>query len=1081
MKSYKTHLETLAVPPSPDRSPAVPTGTPEAPALSLAPEYPADNIAALLEEAQSAIDLIGAFVDKPYYEILNRLPIVPCEQESIEAAADTAWLYKITRLAYEKDNRDFEQRLGNVISAVGLCGGTLIMRIDYNPPGITIYIGVSDKRHNTSITTLKDTLHSSFLGNFQGSELESVPYNGLCSMMRDCVENSFSYNCVTAVSSMARQNRDQASLMGLENIISASADKPFSLLVLGEPIAREDVVSLRQLYEALATQLSKFVNFTFSQQSGTTVTDGKSVSDSLGLTRNKSDSVTTGTSVTNGTTSGNSSRPNADKIPPAMDAMFSAGKLLAALDGNMMAIWALNATRDGFKNKPDTFVDTNSGKTRSDTVQESQTNGSGEAVSQSRQTSRNTALATNNGFSAQYTMVNHAAKNLYDKIVSYLDWLEKSANYGMFHVCAYVLSASASTGMSVSSQYASMMNGEGIARTYGINNWTQKAGQDVRRYLSVFRHPTFLHPTLGRVNPSVSVSGVELVRNFLLPQSSIGELSVLHCESFGRNVISRRRMGEGSSVVLGCIHHLGRDIPSDPVPIFLDSLSRHTFVGGANGTGKSTALFTLLHKVYKRGIPFMVIEPAKGEYRRVFQSLPGVNIYSPMRIQGVGQLKLNLFWFRDGIDVNEHVEKLVEIFNSCWPMYAAMPQVLREALYNAYEACGWDLENSENPNGRIFPNVEDVCGEIQKMVRNTAFSAEVQGNYIGSLLTRMQSLNMGIYKRIFDSGDMGDEALFESSVILDISRPDAADVKALLMGAVIVRHMEYCLSGQPLGDILRHLTVLEEAHTLLAPRQPASEGADIGNKAIEMMARCIAELGGFGQGFIIADQAPGLLDRSVIRNTNTKLIFQLQDMSDCELTGRAMGLSEEQCAELAELDRGVCAIHQINWEEAVLCHVLPDLPDLSVPGPPAKTESPAPSPPSLTEYLYSLLKPFSHPGKHPAVEAEQVERAREWAVSAGYGGRERLKLVQAACGETREWRAVVDAVKLLGLRLPELDRSDMGEWTEEALAAVREYAPDRAIALTLIEALLDLTSRKNMDDFHSRWFDFIRTQRGQPK
>ena len=50
----------------------------------------------------------------------------------------------------------------------------------------------------------------------------------------------------------------------------------------------------------------------------------------------------------------------------------------------------------------------------------------------------------------------------------------------------------------------------------------------------------------------------------------------------------------------------------------------------------------------------------------------------------------------------------------------------------------------------------------------------------------------------------------------------------------------------------------------------------------------------YGEGFIIADQAPGLLDMAVIRNTNTKIIMRLPDESDRQLVGKAAGLNDDQ-------------------------------------------------------------------------------------------------------------------------------------------------------------------------------------------
>ena len=128
------------------------------------------------------------------------------------------------------------------------------------------------------------------------------------------------------------------------------------------------------------------------------------------------------------------------------------------------------------------------------------------------------------------------------------------------------------------------------------------------------------------------------------------------------------------------------------------------------------------------------------------------------------------------------------------------------------------------------------------------------------------------------------------------------------------------------GDMnakLRHVTVLEEAHNLLK-RTSTEQSQDSGNllgKSVEMLSNSIAEMRTYGEGFVIADQAPGLLDMAAIRNTNTKIVMRLPDQGDRELVGKAMHLNDDQISELAKLPRGVAAVYQNEWVESVLCKV----------------------------------------------------------------------------------------------------------------------------------------------------------------
>ena len=92
-------------------------------------------------------------------------------------------------------------------------------------------------------------------------------------------------------------------------------------------------------------------------------------------------------------------------------------------------------------------------------------------------------------------------------------------------------------------------------------------------------------------------------------------------------------------------------------------------------------------------------------------------------------------------------------------------------------------------------------------------------------------------------------------------------------------------------------------------------------KSVEMIANAIAEMRTYGEGFIIADQSPGLMDMSVIRNTNTKIILSLPDFSDRELVGKAAGLNDDQIIEVAKFGQGVAAVYQNEWIAPVLCSI----------------------------------------------------------------------------------------------------------------------------------------------------------------
>ena len=191
------------------------------------------------------------------------------------------------------------------------------------------------------------------------------------------------------------------------------------------------------------------------------------------------------------------------------------------------------------------------------------------------------------------------------------------------------------------------------------------------------------------------------------------------------------------------------------------------------------------------------------------------------------------------------------------------------------------------------------------------------------MVTRLESLTNGLNGLIFSSDDISDDKLFDENVIVDLSRVGSMETKALIMGILVMKLSEYRMAKGDINSELKHICVLEEAHNLLkrTSTEQSSESSNLLGKSVEMLANSIAEMRTYGEGFIIADQSPGLLDMSVIRNTNTKIIMRTPDFNDRELIGKAAGLTDEQIADIVKFQKGVAAVYQNEWIEAVLCKV----------------------------------------------------------------------------------------------------------------------------------------------------------------
>ena len=555
-------------------------------------------------------------------------------------------------------------------------------------------------------------------------------------------------------------------------------------------------------------------------------------------------------------------------------------------------------------------------------------------------------LGKNEGITQSFT--NYNIKHALELLEKQMQRLETSTALGMWNFCAYVLSEDQNVANNVAHSYLALTLGEeSYMSRSAVNLWRGKAsGEDgdttekdttavIASYIRELHHPFFAlsppiivenidfiaYPTM--VNPATWLSGKELAYSLNFPKKSVTGLPVIETAQFGRNVTIYDGTEKSESIGLGKVFHMGRSENTE-IELSLDSLRSHTFITGSTGSGKSNTVFSILDKAHQEDIKFLVIEPAKGEYKNVFGSDDDVSVYGTNPIK-TPLLKIDPFSFPEDIHVLEHIDRLVEIFNVCWPMYAAMPAVLKSAVEKSYKDCGWDMINSVNRHDvRLFPDFAMVADNVRTIIDTSEYDAENKGAYKGSLLTRLNSLTTGLNGLMFAADEIPDEKLFEENVIIDLSRVGSSETKSLIMGMLILKLREFRMTQEmPMNSPLKHLTVLEEAHNLLkrTSGSNSSEGADIAGKSVEMLSNAIAEMRTYGEGFIIADQAPGLLDMSVIRNTNTKIIMRLPDQTDRELVGKSANLNDDQITELAKLPCGVGAVYQNEWVQPVLCKV----------------------------------------------------------------------------------------------------------------------------------------------------------------
>lgn len=904
----------------------------------------------------------GVEIFNSYLEQIKEL-YVPIENK-VEFGTDFQGSYNIryfniTKWVVDKKENSLE-KLVNVYEVLSNEDCNIALVFNRTETNTEVYLAVVNTKNdsdNVNVENYRKRLLEAIKGNFPGSTVQNERGIGRI----PCLANSKPYSVATVSNLPAAKSEkfiSQTIEKLIDGIIPSQPSENYTLILLASPIQDIENRKLRlsELFSALAPYEKWQTNYTFTASDATTsmATFGVNVGASAGIQHGKNQSVNQSAGDTQ--TSGQSQTDSSGQTDGTNTSHTDGTNKGSSHNVSIPVVGGYGYTRNKGTSTADSIGQSTAktvsralAKTASRALSQTvgQTLGTSSGVNLGSNIGANFARASNvtatvgknEGITQSFTNhnISHALKVLEEQMKRF----EKGTAMGMWEFAAYVLSEDQNIANNVAHTYLALTQGEeSFMSQSSVNLWRGDLGEssgdaeEIVAYLRELRHPLFgLNPNLlladptfnvypSIVTPTVPLTGQELAFSLNFPRKSIPGLPILECAEFGRNIAKFDEEGVTDKVLhLGDIFHMyhKEDLP---VNLKQDSLASHVFVTGSTGSGKSNTIYQLLNEGRKNGLKFLVVEPAKGEYKHVFGNHDDVSVYGT-NPQLTPLLRLNPFSFPKEIHILEHLDRLVEIFNVCWPMYAAMPAVLKKAVEQSYQDCGWDLLESTNAYGRLYPNFNDIADNIKKIIDSSEYDDENKGAYKGALLTRIESLTNGINGLIFSSDELTNDHLFDSNVIVDLSRVGSTETKSLLMGILVLKLQEYRMANGDMNAELKHITVLEEAHNLLkrTSTEQMAESANLLGKSVEMLANAIAEMRTYGEGFIIADQAPGLMDLSVIRNTNTKIIMRLPDFSDRDLVGKSANLNDDQIIELAKLPKGVAAVYQNEWIQPVLCKV----------------------------------------------------------------------------------------------------------------------------------------------------------------
>lgn len=1041
---------------------------------------------------KSNLGKIAYTLDKEYFSRLDKdFYVLPFDENynveeiggkriPINSYLSNVRALRIERIVFDK-GESVTDCFENAISIFSNTGNTVAFVLNRNKKRTEIYVVVRNDGQGKNEESKENIslLEASLQGNFSGSSLKVISerhdgYDTKAIFVNDTAnaayqknikkydaviekinEGSYSEDKEEALRKVAEKpleelfGGDITSIAAICNIpsgkskeyLSQNLDKVFngvvpktdedwySVIIFAESYTRDRIHLIREGLEELASDVFPFQQHQFQMGENTAETQGEM--QSLSKTDSTSESITKTHSVNVGI---NGSRFASKSIGASLNPI-NVGRMAGGSVGGSLGYgysWGRTKTQG-----------------HSDTMTSA--------------TNHSITLGTSSG--TTYNYKSFTVQGILSRLEQTLERVKKGEAIGYWKYATYVCAHSSKVSRNVANYIRALTQGEdSYSEPSTIKEWNKEAANgstafgEIKKYILNFSHPVFINNIDGTaVNFTSNINTYELANAVSLPQHSIPGIPVTQGVAFGREPHSLVNICQ--DIELGHAYHMYQKDDNKKILLGMKELTKHTFITGSTGSGKSNAIYVICSELKKKQVPFLIIEPAKGEYKDIFGE-DEVNVFGT-NTNITSLLKINPFSFPNDIHVLEHLDRLIEIFNVCWPMYAAMPAILKDAVERSYKNIGWNIETSENIHGRIFPSFSDVLDEIQNVLNESQYSDENKGDYIGSLCTRVRSLTTGINGLIFSQSDIPDKMLFDSNTIVDLSRVGSSETKSLIMGILILKLQEYRQNQDNHNtDQLSHVTVLEEAHNILkrTSSEQHMEGANLIGKSVEMLSNAIAEMRTYGEGFIIVDQAPQLLDQSVIRNTNTKIILRLPDAEDRMVAGKSVGLTDEQTDEISRFRRGVAVVSQSDWLNPVLC----DINEFIIKDRKYRYKKPQPITSSyeVRKYLLDLVvKKELH---HCAEGVDNIETLKDKILSSDISGKAKVALFECMEHPNSDEIAMKAIYEICraehAFKKTEKKTTEIKEWTylmskelEPSLLAYDAKTIDMIIQILLVE------------------------------
>lgn len=356
---------------------------------------------------------------------------------------------------------------------------------------------------------------------------------------------------------------------------------------------------------------------------------------------------------------------------------------------------------------------------------------------------------------------------------------------------------------------------------------------------------------------------------------------------------------------------IGEDKNGYPVFVPLSLFTKHAYISGVPGSGKTYTMKHLITSLWiDNGIPLLIFEPAKQEYRGLYEMdnkemekmilfSPGANTHFPLFI--------NPFEVPQGITVSEHITNIVGVFEGAFDLPSPLPFLLNSAIEEAYVNHGWNFSDYGGRGSHSFPMMGEVYKNVESILEKSSYGAENMGNLKAMLQTRIGSLLSREKGDVFDVpiSTLDPKQWTEQAILIELEGlgEDTANFLTLLISTIV----RETIKANPVveGKDLRHVIFFEEAHNLIGPTAEVSKDApDVKSSSTKFIVKMLAEVRALKEGIVIADQLPSSIAPQVLKNTGLKLAHRQMSAEERQLLGQVMSADAFQIENLAKFSSG---------------------------------------------------------------------------------------------------------------------------------------------------------------------------------